>query len=44
MFFPQPRPLLVWGWMDVFVQTIGGQRERGRAEGEESCEAKRLVT
>lgn len=27
-----------------FCLQIGGQRERGRAEGEESCEAKRLVT
>lgn len=27
-----------------FCLQIGGQRQRGRAEGEESCEAKRLVT
>lgn len=27
-----------------FCLQIGGQSQRGRAEGEESCEAKRLVT
>lgn len=34
----------VWLILPSFCLQIGGQRQRGRAEGEESCEAKRLIT
>lgn len=34
----------VWLILPSFCLQIGGQGQRGRAEGEESCEAKRLVT